>query len=171
MILDLEKVGAGVQSISGDEAIEFHDVYGDEGRIDCHVDVDIRKIGETYYIHVQSRGGFATACHRCLDETTLALETSFDLVVKHLPGPGEEKSEDGADEFVLLPRGVNELSLDQHIYENLIVEIPMQILCSPDCKGLCAGCGANLNREACRCAPEKDARWSALDKLKKNTSD
>jgi len=30
----------------------------------------------------------------------------------------------------------------------------MRILCREDCKGLCPGCGANLNIEPCRCEKE-----------------
>ncbi len=45
--------------------------------------------------------------------------------------------------------------------------VPEQILCRADCAGLCAGCGANLNDEECRCAPpEPDTRWSKLSELK-----
>ncbi|MEA4815138.1 MAG: DUF177 domain-containing protein [Oscillospiraceae bacterium] len=39
------------------------------------------------------------------------------------------------------------------------------MLCSPDCKGLCPRCGANLNLGPCGCKKETDSRWSALDSL------
>ena len=38
-------------------------------------------------------------------------------------------------------------------------------LCSEDCKGLCPGCGVNLNHEACRCKKQVDPRLAALAKL------
>ena len=38
-------------------------------------------------------------------------------------------------------------------------------LCSPDCKGLCPGCGANLNHEACRCKKAVDPRLAKLAQL------
>ena len=46
--------------------------------------------------------------------------------------------------------------------------------CSENCKGLCSGCGVNLNTEKCRCSAKKKKQkqplpndtWSALDDLK-----
>ncbi len=40
-------------------------------------------------------------------------------------------------------------------------------LCHDDCKGLCAGCGANRNFETCTCADHvADNRWAKLAELK-----
>ena len=45
--------------------------------------------------------------------------------------------------------------------------MPVRILCSEDCAGLCPSCGANRNLvEECGCEPEIDPRWSALAALK-----
>ena len=47
------------------------------------------------------------------------------------------------------------------------LNIPMKPLCRPDCKGLCAQCGADLNLGACACTPPKsDPRWAALSALR-----
>jgi uncharacterized protein len=35
--------------------------------------------------------------------------------------------------------------------EQVYLEIPMKPLCSPECRGLCPRCGANLNTETCAC--------------------
>jgi len=35
-------------------------------------------------------------------------------------------------------------------------ELPDRLLCDPLCKGLCPGCGVNLNRETCRCASGRE---------------
>ena len=37
------------------------------------------------------------------------------------------------------------------IEQTLDFKIPASVLCKEDCKGLCQGCGANLNIEACSC--------------------
>jgi uncharacterized protein len=40
-------------------------------------------------------------------------------------------------------------------------------VCDPECKGLCPGCGANLNEGPCDCAvDETDPRWETLRALK-----
>lgn len=33
----------------------------------------------------------------------------------------------------------------------VIVSTPLQVLCKPDCQGLCPRCGTNLNQEQCDC--------------------
>ena len=53
--------------------------------------------------------------------------------------------------------------------EAVILELPMRFLCSEDCKGLCPGCGSNLNNGPCDCVKtEGDQRWAPLKKLLNN---
>jgi len=69
------------------------------------------------------------------------------------------------DVVLLLPEQV-EVDLNPYIEENLILSIPMKMLCREDCKGICPGCGADLNHEVCRCGrSEIDPRWKKLKDL------
>ena len=43
------------------------------------------------------------------------------------------------------------------------VEIPLDV--DPECKGLCCGCGVNLNVDTCKCEKEVDPRLAALRQL------
>ncbi|MBI3073259.1 MAG: DUF177 domain-containing protein [Deltaproteobacteria bacterium] len=55
------------------------------------------------------------------------------------------------------------------IREQLLLLLPEYPVCRPDCKGLCAGCGRDLNSDACVCAPKNfDSPFAALKKLKLN---
>ncbi len=47
------------------------------------------------------------------------------------------------------------IDLNQDIREEMILDYPMKPLCRPDCKGLCPGCGKNLNEGGCSCATTK----------------
>lgn len=68
------------------------------------------------------------------------------------------------DDYVQIKGG--KLDLDAPICDEILLGFPMRILCSDDCKGLCAGCGADLNREACRCTKkEVDPRLAKLAAL------
>ena len=68
------------------------------------------------------------------------------------------------DDYVQIKGG--KLDLDAPICDEILLGFPMRILCSEDCKGLCAGCGADLNREACRCTKkEVDPRLAKLAAL------
>ncbi len=40
------------------------------------------------------------------------------------------------------------------IEDNIILSLPIEKLCSPDCKGLCKICGTNLNKSKCDCDSE-----------------
>jgi uncharacterized protein len=167
MILDLNRLPSN-ERISGDEVVLFGDIAGEENRIHCHVELDIRRRGDTFYIHADLSGEFSTPCHRCLEPTPYKVSPSFELVVQkaNLRSEPETISED--DNFVRLPAGQNRLEFDQYIYENLLVDIPITITCRDDCRGLCTGCGVNLNREECRCSAAPDARWNELRKLKES---
>ena len=67
------------------------------------------------------------------------------------------------------------VDITEEIREEILLSIPERFKCSEDCKGLCPGCGANLNDEPCRCkksrrkkapAEKTDHTWDALDDLK-----
>ena len=59
-----------------------------------------------------------------------------------------------------------ELDLVELAAEQVLLAMPMRILCQSNCAGLCPRCGANLNDvENCGCAPEIDPRWGALADL------
>ncbi|MCE9615358.1 MAG: DUF177 domain-containing protein [Lentisphaerae bacterium] len=56
------------------------------------------------------------------------------------------------------------VDLTGDIREAMILAFPGYPVCSPECKGLCATCGVNLNEAACRCAPPDDNRWAILNR-------
>ena len=69
-----------------------------------------------------------------------------------------------SDSIIIVPD--MKLDLDELVYSEVIMSLPMKHLCREDCKGLCPKCGKNLNEDACGC-PEKeiDPRLSALAEL------
>ena len=48
-------------------------------------------------------------------------------------------------------QGKEELNVTEDIREMLILDHPIRFLCKEDCRGLCPGCGANLNDGPCLC--------------------
>ena len=130
---------------------------------DIKIQIDLEKRSPHYFLknRVQVRGRFAG--DRCTEE--------FDRTIS-----GESRtvfSSDKAmattnevDEVHYLAPDAKEIDLTGEIRETILLAVPMKILCAEDCRGLCAGCGANLNTELCRCAPPPaDLRWEALRKL------
>ena len=98
------------------------------------------------------------ACMRCLGEAVVEAEVE-----------AREYDERAAEAEELRSAYVEDDRLDLGAWarDALSLSVPEQILCRRDCAGLCAGCGANLNEEECRCGPpEPDTRWSKLSELK-----
>ena len=52
--------------------------------------------------------------------------------------------------------------------DEVILAIPAFVECRRECRGICAGCGENLNESECMCSPGgMDPRWDALRALEK----
>ena len=63
------------------------------------------------------------------------------------------------------PQDPESVDLTPDVRESMILVFPHYPVCSQKCKGLCARCGTNLNRETCDCAPPDIDRWAQLDML------
>ena len=59
----------------------------------------------------------------------------------------------------------DEVDLGEVARTAFILEMDTKNLCSPDCKGLCPGCGVDLNVEPCRCKKAVDPRLAKLAQL------
>ncbi|MCI8659417.1 MAG: DUF177 domain-containing protein [Lachnospiraceae bacterium] len=58
------------------------------------------------------------------------------------------------------------LDVDQLIGNELLLNLPMKVLCREDCKGICNRCGMNLNRGSCSCdRSSPDPRMSAIQDI------
>lgn len=164
MIIDVEKVAGEGGEISGLEIVSFKDHQGQPSEVECRVEVRVEKLADSYRLQAKVKGTFSTFCHRCLEPTNFQVETGFQVLVQRadrgIPTGDDE------EECLLLPLGENEVSLSSQIYENVVVSIPIRILCREDCRGLCSRCGSNLNIDPCSCPREADPRWEALRRLR-----
>jgi len=69
------------------------------------------------------------------------------------------------DEDVLLPPG--HINLTDVLREEIWLAWPQNVVCRPECKGLCPHCGADLNRASCACTTDdEDHPFSALKNMK-----
>ena len=95
-----------------------------------------------------------TACARCLDEVELDLEAPIEAYFV-LPGKDEPLSEDEEVEYDQLI-DKNKVDLTALFQGALALALPLVVLCSEDCAGLCPQCGTNLNHETCSCAAQQE---------------
>ncbi len=108
------------------------------------------------------------SCRRCLKSfdqpVGFALEEQFRPSVDVHSGAALP-AEDGED-VVTRTDLHHMLDLAEVVRQDLLLAMPMSPLCSPDCRGLCPHCGADLNTEACTCQDEEvDPRLEALRQL------
>lgn len=89
-------------------------------------------------------------CSRCLT----GVEVPFDIEVEReidFTKTEEERAEE-LDETNYIS-GFN-LDVDTLVYDEILIELPYQVLCKEDCKGLCKVCGQDLNSGECQCDRE-----------------
>ena len=103
------------------------------------------------------------SCDRCGKEFSREKVVKLDSLVA-------QNLEDDENEEIILLEGT-ELDLDEVVTTVFVLAMDTKNLCSDDCKGLCAKCGANLNEELCRCKPEVDPRLAALAQLLDNETE
>ena len=59
-----------------------------------------------------------------------------------------------------------EIDITSSIKRNLLLNLPMKVVCKEDCKGLCSICGSNLNHGDCGCDKTHiDPRFESLRSL------
>ncbi len=103
------------------------------------------------------QGSLSLRCARCLK----AFEQGFTVELRELfvAFPHED-----SDEYPLDPEGY--LDPDQMLRDAIGVELPFAPVCRPDCRGLCARCGGDLNLGECTCTEaDIDPRWDGLEAL------
>ena len=106
---------------------------------------------------------YRTHCARCLAEVEDTVRFLCEKTVADEKGLLRLENTEN-DDYVQIKGG--KLDLDAPICDEILLGFPMRILCSDDCKGLCAGCGVDLNREACRSTKkEVDPRLAKLAAL------
>ena len=105
-----------------------------------------------------ARSELDLVCDRCGKEFSREKVVALDMLLAD-----ELEQEDSEDEIFLLDG--NELDLDELVTTAFVLAMDTKNLCSDDCKGLCAKCGADLNLGPCGCRPEVDPRLAALAQL------
>jgi uncharacterized protein len=95
-------------------------------------------------------------CDRCSEPVTVRFGKAFYTVLtpKGLAPAGSgpvELHEEDLDVGYYDGKGVE---VNDIFWEQVALEIPVKVVCSESCQGVCPLCGANRNREACSCRTE-----------------
>lgn len=138
---------------------------------DARVAGDVSFIGEKLLIdgkaHIRGSvtGEVETACTRCLSVMLRPIDIAFDdIFVSDPSSDGEAAIEETELDESYVENG--EIDLREVVREQILLDLPEQVYCSDDCKGLCPKCGSNRNLIDCNCNfNEVDPRWAALKGL------
>lgn len=113
--------------------------------------------GDLYVLTGKLTSSVALECSRCLLPVLAPL--AAEVFEKFSRQPGATSDD-------ILPFSGDEIELAGVLSETIVVNLPVKPLCSPDCRGLCPICGADLNQSVCDCRPHAgDPRLAVLEKL------
>ena len=160
-------VGTSLVNDFQEDNIQFDDNIKMNGPLNGHV--RMRRTNQGLLVDGWVELTLELSCNRCLKEFELPMHVKFEEqfyptvdVVSGLPlAPFDEN-----EIFPIDAR--HQVDLTEAIRQNLLIELPMVVVCKEDCKGLCPQCGQDLNLGSCECEPEVDARLSVLKTLLQN---
>ncbi|MDR1851734.1 MAG: DUF177 domain-containing protein [Propionibacteriaceae bacterium] len=118
------------------------------------LDVKFEGAGDGVWVTGDAQFQLVGSCSRCLIELDYDDETSFEEFFYFSAPEGEEE-----------PALVTEEAIDitEVLRDQVLVDLPFQPLCKPDCLGLCPTCGVNLNENPDHHHDaETDPRWDML---------
>jgi uncharacterized protein len=124
---------------------------------DADAELTLTRTPQGHVLDLALQARIEGPCMRCLGNA--AIDVRVRAREYHEPG--------AATEELRTPYVVDDrVEVSAWARDAIALALPEKILCRDECAGLCAGCGADLNSEACRCAPEPgDPRWSKLAEL------
>ena len=145
MVIDVKKL-----KYSGKDVCSFHFEYdADDSAITLPDAVYSAPVsvtgtltlgGNAVFVEGEIEYSLNAKCSRCLDDVIFHNIVEFD----------ERYSEDKTDDDAYLyAKGL--VDLTDMVNEKLLFSFPYSVLCTEGCKGICPGCGVNLNREECQC--------------------
>ena len=115
-----------------------------------------KNVADVLMLEGEAKSLLDYTCDRCMCRFSREKAVSLRFLLA-------ETLEGEDDDIVLLDQG--EVDVGELAYTAFILDMDTKHLCSEDCKGLCPGCGVNLNQAPCRCKKQADPRWAALEQL------
>jgi uncharacterized protein len=112
--------------------IGLEDVYDLHFGSPLSIDVKLEKLKNTVFGQAHIKTIITTTCGRCISDVNQEMSRDLELNFS------VEKQTDCID-------------VGDDVRQEVMMNLPVKILCTEECKGLCPGCGANLNTEQCKC--------------------
>ena len=160
MLLDLrEIIEVPGKSISFDRDIESDNLAFDSVRsfiTPLHAKGVVSNEAGVLHLRGEAAADLLCVCDRCGEEFESEKITQLEAVI------AEEDNSDDPELFVLHDDGID---LDEVVSTCFILDMETKFLCREDCKGICPGCGVDLNKGTCKCKKQIDPRFAVLEQL------
>jgi uncharacterized protein len=123
------------------------------------VDVEITQASGARVFDLRLHAKLAGPCMRCLGYA----EVEVDTKAREFHDPAAPAADALHSDYV----SEDQLDVGAWARDAIALALPEQILCRPDCAGLCPVCGKDLNVEPHEHADDRlDPRWEALESLR-----
>ena len=122
---------------------------------------EVFKINGSYLVNTDISYKYETKCDLCFETTIKEMTTSFSAKLEDYSKQNEDNDDDEDGDIIYYNMG--SLDLDEHILMEVASSLPMKTVCDETCKGLCPGCGIDLNKGSCTCKDDYiDPRFEQL---------
>ncbi|MBO5792279.1 MAG: DUF177 domain-containing protein [Lentisphaeria bacterium] len=137
--------------LEGTEGPEFwalpeNDPYTSDEEVEY--ELQVRSAAGSILVTGWVRGTVNAVCGRCLEPVTMEISAE-DIELYYAKSDIHEE----------------ELDITADVRDELLIELPMNPLCSDECEGLCPVCGVNRNKTECQCSRQGNLAWGALDSI------
>ena len=160
MLLDLrEIIEVPGKSISFDRDIESDYLAFDSVSSfisPLHAKGSVSNEAGVLHLRGEAAADLLCICDRCGEEFESRKTTQLEAVIT------EEDNTDDPELFVIKDDGID---LDEVVSTCFVLDMETKFLCREDCKGICPGCGVNLNQGTCKCKKQIDPRFAVLEQL------
>lgn len=156
----------------GDEQLRQHLLPDDpfDVRLARPLNVHLEVYRRPDHIRIEGRllGTLGFTCHRCLKGFTESLDEAVNVFLyEQQKAPEQEETQLARGELSYEFYDGEIIEIDQLVLEQVLLALPVKVLCSEACLGLCLHCGANLNDESCGCRKQvQDSPFSKLDAIR-----
>lgn len=169
MFIDTNNIGEKGLSIADSIAldenllVEEGSFFLEELDYDVHFARSDNQISAKGYIKTT----ISLPCVRCLEEFEFKVDSHFDVVLfpSNLVTSNNISLNDEEMEYIFYED--QKINLVKFLVEQVNLFIPYSPLCTPDCKGICANCGTNLNYGQCKCENSVNELNILFNKLKR----
>ena len=166
-VSDINESGIHIETFKDPEWLEnVPELYsgGKGAHLTSKIDIDLQlnKVLREVTVSGSVLFSIEAPCSRCLKTVKIELKPEINLILSPV-GKIDEEDDDVEHETY----SGDEVDISDYVREQIAMSLPLKIVCSESCMGLCANCGANLNDGQCDCPNERiDPRFAVLKNLK-----